>query len=158
MELILATQEQQPVLANLLELYIHDFSEFVDVEPGQDGRFGYPQLAPYWTDANRLPYLIWIDGRLAGFVLVKREGDRWDIAEFFVVRGQRRRGVGMQAAHQLWRKVPGQWQVRVMEGNPAAEFWTRAIANFTGEEIPYRMVETGSQTWRVFQFESTAIL
>lgn len=36
-ELIFATPEQQPILANLLELYIHDFSEFHDVELEPDG-------------------------------------------------------------------------------------------------------------------------
>ncbi len=46
-ELIPATLEQQPLLANLLELYIHDFSEFHDVELGPDGRFGYRNLPLY---------------------------------------------------------------------------------------------------------------
>ena len=45
LEVIPATQEQAPVLANLLELYIHDFSEFHDVELDEDGRFGYQHAA-----------------------------------------------------------------------------------------------------------------
>jgi hypothetical protein len=31
-ELVHATLEQQPILANLLQLYCYDFSEFVDIE------------------------------------------------------------------------------------------------------------------------------
>jgi hypothetical protein len=31
-EVIPATSEERPILANLLELYAHDFSEFYDLE------------------------------------------------------------------------------------------------------------------------------
>jgi len=43
-EVIAAGPDQEPILANLLELYIHDFSEFLDIQLGPDGRFGYPHL------------------------------------------------------------------------------------------------------------------
>ena len=43
-----ATRDQEPILANLLELYIHDFSEILPIELGQDGRFGYKNLSEYW--------------------------------------------------------------------------------------------------------------
>ncbi len=46
-ELVPAAQGQEPVLANLLELYAHDFSEFVDLTIGPDGRFHYPRLPLY---------------------------------------------------------------------------------------------------------------
>jgi hypothetical protein len=38
-EVMPAILEDQPVLANLLELYIHDFSEFLSLDLGADGRF-----------------------------------------------------------------------------------------------------------------------
>jgi hypothetical protein len=43
-EVIPAARNQQPILANLLELYAHDFSEFHGIELGEDGRFGYQHL------------------------------------------------------------------------------------------------------------------
>jgi hypothetical protein len=43
-EIIPALEEQEPILANLLELYAHDFSEFIDLKLGADGRFGYKHL------------------------------------------------------------------------------------------------------------------
>ena len=64
-ELLPATREEQPVLANLLDLYIHDFSEFVVVDLEADGRFHYPHLSLYWTDPHRRPFLIRADGKLA---------------------------------------------------------------------------------------------
>jgi len=124
-EVIAATLDQRSVIANLFELYAHDFSEFHGVEIGEEGRFGYPELALYWSDAGRLPFLVRVKGKLAGFVLVKRgselSGDPaiWDIAEFFILRRYRGRGIGSEVAHQVWRRVPGRWEIRVMESNQA---------------------------------------
>jgi predicted acetyltransferase len=138
-EVIPATLEQEPVLANLLELYAYDFSEFHDLILGEDGRFGYESLPRYWSEPNRHPFLVRNDGKLAGFALVKRGSEvsgndtAWDMAEFFVLRGYRRRGIGTQTAHQLWRQFSGLWEVRVMESNVSAcQFWARAISTYTG--------------------------
>jgi predicted acetyltransferase len=160
-ELIPATEEQEPILANLLELYIHDFSEFLDMELGADGRFGYRDLGVYWREPDRHPFLVKVDGKLAGLVLVKRgslisgEERVWDMAEFFVVRGYRRRGTGTEMAHAVWRRFPGRWEVRVMESNETGRrFWERAIRAFTGEAVEPVRIEKGGQWWRVFSFAS----
>jgi predicted acetyltransferase len=144
-----ASAEEAPILANILELYAHDFSDFFDIELGDDGRFGYDSLALYWTEEGRHPFLIRVDGKLAGFALVKRDGELWDMAEFFVTRGWRRKGIGRQAAHEVFQKFPGTWQVRVMEANVAGErFWSGAI------EVPAARVEKDGRWWRVFTFQS----
>ncbi len=141
-EVIPATPEQETIFANLLQLYIHDFSEFHDVPLGPDGRFSYPDLPRYWREPDRHPFLLHADGKLAGFALVKKAPSAsgaemvWDLAEFFVLRAYRRQGVGLEAARQVWSKFPGQWQVRVMESNrPAQLFWAHAIAKFAGRPI-----------------------
>jgi len=158
-----AAPHEQPILANLLELYAHDFSEFHDVELGPDGRFGYKPLPLYWTEPNRHPFLVKIDGKLAGFALVKRGSEvsgnptTWDMAEFFVVRACRRRGVGIRIAHEVWRRFPGPWEVRVMESNQAAQqFWERAIAAFVSETAGSVRVVKGGRCWQLFSFESRA--
>ena len=152
-EIIPASLDQQPVLANLLELYVHDFSEFFGVELGPDGRFGYPQLPLYWTEPGRYPYLIRLDGKLAGFALIKREADKWDMAEFFLLRAHRRRGIGTEIAHNIWRRLPGTWEVRVMEANaPGLAFWKRAISQFTGKPADAVRAERNGRTWQVFTF------
>ena len=141
-ELIPAAPEQEPTLANLLELYAHDFSEFLEIELGEDGRFGYKDLPGYFREPNRRAFLVRVDNKLAGLVLVKRglglSDDEivWDMAEFFVVRRYRRRGIGTYVAHEVWRQVPGLWEVRVMESNHAAHlFWAYTISAFTGETM-----------------------
>ncbi len=81
LEVLPAAREQEPVVANLLELYAHDFSELRRLNLREDGRFGYEALPLYWTEQGRYPFLIRVDGSLAGLVLVKRgagiSGARW---------------------------------------------------------------------------------
>ncbi|MBV9769890.1 MAG: GNAT family N-acetyltransferase, partial [Bryobacterales bacterium] len=160
-ELIPATHNQEPILANLLELYAHDFSEFHDLELGVDGRFGYKELALYWREPNRHPFLVSVNGKLAGLVLVKRSSETarrkntWDMAEFFVVRGYRRRGIGTRIAHEVWRRFQGPWQVRVMDSNHSAhQFWSRAISAFVGEPVHPVPVQKDGECWHIFSFES----
>jgi predicted acetyltransferase len=161
-----AALEQTPILANLLELYVHDFSEFYPVELGQDGRFGYKHLHDYWTEPDRHPFLITVGDKLAGFALVKKASALlsdagvaaepvWDMAEFFIVRAHRRRSVGLLAAHQVWRMFPGQWQVRVMYSNrTAVHFWQRTIDTFAGQSVNPASFERDGKTWAVFNFAS----
>jgi predicted acetyltransferase len=156
-----ALREHAPILANLLELYAHDFTEFRILDIGADGRFGYESLPLYWSEPNRHPFLIRVDGKLAGLALVKRgseiSGNQavWDMSEFFVLRGCRRRGIGMLAAQEVWRRFPGIWEVRVMQSNVLANlFWEQAISNFNGEAIQPVRVEKGGRYWQLFSFES----
>jgi predicted acetyltransferase len=161
LEILPAALEQAPIIANLLELYAHDFSEFRNLDMGEDGRFGYPALPLYWSEPDRHPFLIRMNGELAGLVLVKKgsevsgNGAAWDMAEFFVVRGCRRRGAGTQAAHAVWRRFPGPWEIRVMQANVSAQhFWAAAISKFVGEVIQPVPIDFHGERWALFIFES----
>jgi predicted acetyltransferase len=160
-EVIPAAIEDEPILANLLQLYAHDFSEFYDVEIEPDGRFVYRQLPRYWSESGRHPFLVRVDGKLAGFVLIKRGSEIsgnaavWDVAEFFVLRAYRRHGVGTRAAHEIWRRFPGAWEVRVLRANISAhQFWTLSIGEFAGENMQLQSVEKDGDEWTVFAFAS----
>jgi predicted acetyltransferase len=161
LEVVRALAQQQAVVANLLELYAHDFSEFLDVKPDEDGRFGYKNLQLYWSDTLRHPFLVRLDGRLAGLVLVKKGSqvsgnhDVWDMAEFFVLRGYRRRGIGTRIALDVWGKFPGPWEVRVMQRNDlACQFWQNAVSTFTGDPASWSLFEKNGERWQLFSFES----
>ena len=160
LEVVPAAPDQAPLMANLLELYAHDFSEFHNVEIGEDGKFGYQALPLYWSEPDRHPFLIMLDGKLAGLALVKKGSVSgreavWDMAEFFILRGYRRRGIGTQAACEVWRRFPGPWEVRVMQANVSAQqFWAGAIATFAGTLIHPVLIENGGERWNLFSFES----
>jgi predicted acetyltransferase len=160
-EITLALPEQEPILANMLELYVHDFSEFIDLKLGADGRFGYKDLPLYWKESNRYPFLIFVDGHPAGFAFVRRgsefsnDEDVWDMTEFFIVRSYRRLGLGMEAARAIWKEFPGKWEVRVIDRNrQAMKFWKRAINAFVGKKIEPVPFEKDGLSRHVFSFES----
>ena len=126
-EIIDATIELRPVITQLFELYQYDFSEWSGGDVDDDCRYGEDRLPLYWIEAARHPFLFRVDGRWAGLALV-REGVPHDMAEFFVMRKYRRGGVGTQAAHDVFARFPGAWQVRQMRVNPQATlFWRRTI-------------------------------
>jgi predicted acetyltransferase len=158
---IAATADQAPILANLIELYAYDFSEIADLQLNADGRFGYALLPLYWQEPNRYPFLVTVDDTLAGFALVKQgsvvsgQAEIWDMAEFFIVRGQRKQGVGTRVAHEMWRKFPGRWEIRVTERNQAGQaFWARAIASFMGRPITASIKRINHKLWHIFSFDT----
>jgi predicted acetyltransferase len=162
--LTVATESEGALLANLLELYIHDLSQvFPGIELGADGRFGYRRLPLYWSEPERrFAFLIRNRGKVSGFILAMRgspyseDSDVLDIAEFFVLRAQRRAGVGRLAAHLLWNRLPGRWTVRVSEGNLGAlAFWAQVIEQYSGGRAIQSQLPGDPNTWRVFSFASS---
>lgn len=138
-DVTLARPAERGALANLFQLYVHDFSEqwsgTASGELGEDGRFpDYAHLDAYWREPDRVPLLLRVDRFLAGFALlnaVSHSGQPADrnMAEFFVVRKHRLSGVGTIAAQTIFGRYPGQWEVAVARCNVGAlTFWRRAIA------------------------------
>jgi len=159
-----ATAADETLLANLLELYIHDLSAaFPDVALGPDGRFGYPALPRYWAEPDRrFAYLIRADGQTAGFVLARRgspaseDPDVLDVAEFFVLRRYRGAGVGRRAAALLWRRHPGRWVVRVSDANAGGlAFWPRVVEAAAPGGVDTCTRPGSPAAWRVFIFSPT---
>jgi len=130
--------DERPILENLLQFYIYDFSEIVGGDVGDDGRFKERSLAPYWEHTWCHPFLIRADGKLAGFALIHQRsrlsGDTstWDLAEFFVMRKYRRQGIGSLIARRLLDIHRGKWEIRQRHDNTAATaFWRHVVDEFT---------------------------
>jgi predicted acetyltransferase len=152
-ELTKATLSEKPVLANLLELYLHDFTEYDGADVGPDGRFGYDFLDAYWTEAARTPLVARVDGNLAGFALLKRgstllnDPDIMHVSEFFIMRKYRRRGAGSETARRMFDLFPGRWEVSEMAANlPAQAFWRKVIGAYTSGRFEERQWDNAR--WR----------
>ena len=79
------------------------------------------------------------------------------MAEFFIARRYRKRGVGAAVAREIWRRIPGAWEVRVMEGNePARAFWAAAVRALPDSAVEEATVELEAKRWRVFSLVSVA--
>ncbi|SPA02132.1 conserved hypothetical protein [Cupriavidus taiwanensis] len=114
-----ATIEQAELLGTLL----HDCL----IELGASTEYSYLPL--YWEEAGRKPYLFFMEGRVAGFALIREVGGSVrEMAEFWVAPAYRRAGIGRAAALELFRAHPGEWVVSSYPGNAAAEmFWREVI-------------------------------
>jgi predicted acetyltransferase len=130
---------EKPILERLYQLYDYDFSEFDQSDVDANGLFIIEYLNTYWQEDGRYPFLVRVDGKLAGFVLVSRlpgkgaQGEEvHSIAEFFVMRKYRGLGVGRWVAFQVFDRFPGEWRVEEMSVNlPAQAFWRRVIGEYT---------------------------
>lgn len=151
-DIIPATLNDKPILRNLMELYLYDFSEYENSDVDEHGRYGYEWLDHYWTEPERHPFMIRVEGKLAGFVLV-RDLDptavpvTHSIAEFFVLKKYRRHGIGREAAFAIFNRFPGRWNVCQEEANlPAQTFWRKVIAEYT--QGNYTEEHLHSEEWR----------
>ena len=147
-----ATREEKVALDNLMQLYKYDWSELAALDVGDDGRYEDYPLDDYWTDEGRHPFLLRVGGKLAGFALVAARSRLtgaagvFDMAELFVMRRYRRRGIGRQAAFAAFDRLRGSWEIRQRASNAAAiAFWRRVVAAYTGGD--YREVYWDDTAW-----------
>jgi predicted acetyltransferase len=67
-----AMPEERPVVRHLLQLYLHDFSEFDGDEVNAQGLYHYPWVEEYWHAPNAA-FLFKAAGNYAGFCLVDND-------------------------------------------------------------------------------------
>jgi predicted acetyltransferase len=153
-----AKYSEKDILRHLLELYSYEFSELDGGDVNEFGLYDYEYLDHYWTEGNRYPYLVRVNGKLAGFVLLRRAsyihhgelGDKqqtpMSVAEFFVMRKYRRRGIGTHIITNLFDRFPGRWEVAELANDHEAQsFWRKVITDYTGGQ--YEEVFLNSENW-----------
>jgi predicted acetyltransferase len=144
-----ASKDEKLILRHLMQLYSYDFTEFEDIEMDQHGLFHYDYFDHYWTEEKRMPFLVRVDGKLAGFVLVKKEvkndsSPYFFMAEFFIMKKYRGQGIGQTVAFYFFDHFPGEWQVSEVARNlPAQAFWRKVIGRYTGGKFMEEVMEDG---------------
>lgn len=133
--------EEKPLLIRLMELYNYEFTAYDNSDINEFGYYGYDHIDDYWNEKGRYPYLIRVDGKIAGFALVcphcefiKGENAR-SIGEFFILLKYRRMGVGQWVAYELFNKHSGIWEVCYFRNNIAAsKFWKKVVEKYTNNQ------------------------
>jgi predicted acetyltransferase len=164
--LVEAPAGMAPLLGRLMQLYAYDFSEILPLDVDDAGCFpGGTSLATCWREPWRHPYVIRADpssrGPIVGFAILDERSrlngdpDVVDVAEFFVLRRYRRRGVGGAAATAAFRLFRRRWEVRQIAANSAATaFWRRTIADFTGGRYAETFVDDSRWRGHVQRFDA----
>lgn len=133
----LATIEQKELVANLMEKYEYEFSQYTKSTMNESGLYGcIDWIDTYWQDEERRQYIVRVDGKLAGFALIRgSENDNIDfyIEEFFIIYDYRKQGVGQFVVNYLLGQHKGHWALVYTPRNlPAAKFWPKVIGEYTG--------------------------
>jgi predicted acetyltransferase len=123
------------------------------------GEIGYSesdQLDRWFGDPSVNPLVILRGTEPVGFAMVARGGAGpgraacdYRMAEFFVARTYRRRGVGRLAVELILNRFAGRWEITEYLRNPVAvSFWRRVVANYTQGRYQERV--TNGEVRQVF--------
>jgi predicted acetyltransferase len=161
---VAAERAQARLIQNLIQLYTHDFSEFWSGtsrgDVNAEGLFDAYPLDDYWVRPNWTAMLIRCEQVVAGFCLVNDRthsglAAQRNMAEFFILRKHRSRGVGQIAAEIVFSRHPGSWEVAVARKNVRArEFWPRTIKG-SAKSSQFQELDLQDERWNgpIFRFE-----
>lgn len=135
-ELHAAQRDELETIENLMQFYLHEFSEWLPLNFGGHGFFTLQPLEDYWRNPATCPYLIKVDGELAGFVTVDDNTHlpdaQYNIGYLFIGRRFRGHGVATIVVSTLLHQHPGQWQIFHLDANqPARQFWARVMPDLS---------------------------
>ena len=127
------------ILENLFHYYVYEMSDFLAIAPNSNGHFCFnkSQFDVYWESESHLPYFIYVNQELAGFVLIRKypsDPSINDIEQFFVLRKFKEKGVGKKAFKLVTQLISNKWQIRVLiENSRALHFWKSSVSNIVGQ-------------------------
>jgi len=146
-KVVLSNKDTAYIIRNLFPLFLHDLSEFDGTLPNEHGIL---EPAPVqtlveqgeifknrWETPNVFfPFLIFVDGRPAGFDLIATQpyapsSIDYFVHDFFLLHPYRGKGIGEWAATEVFKKFHGRWEVHVQLNNLRAQaFWRKTIAKY----------------------------
>jgi predicted acetyltransferase len=117
---------------------------------GEVGHREPDQVAHWFADPQAHPFVIAQAAERVGFALVVRGAGAarpstaaasYRMAEFFVSRPNRGRGVGQGAARLILDRFAGRWEIIEYLRNPdAVRFWRRVVSRYTQGRFEERVV------------------
>jgi len=135
LELERVDSDKRATLERLLQFELYE----VGLDPGADGLIDWGEpLDRFFAGSSCVPLFLKLDGEVAGFVLLKLEreltgadgtskGTASLIAEFYVMRPHRRKGVGRHAVGLILEGFPGRWVVTTWPDAVRVAFWRHAV-------------------------------
>ena len=140
-----APLDMMPVIQNMARFYAYDLSkscgfyDLFDWSFPENGLYESIDLSRYWQ-TDHFPFIIRIDGELAGFALIYKIGTTpdvdWNMGQFFIVGKYQGKGIGHQVAVEIFNQLHGVWEVMQMPDNiPAIAFWKKVITDFTDSKF-----------------------
>jgi predicted acetyltransferase len=135
-ELIETGPEHAALIANLYQFYAYESSDWEQEDVEVDGRFYIHEehLARYWEDPQWSANLLLVDGFIAGFLLIEGSElpgiDALELADLFILKRYRRKGIGRAIATQVLSSGEANWLVRFYDQDEVSQaFWRTVLDN-----------------------------
>jgi len=131
------------VFDNMMQLYLHDLSAYVDYELGAKGRFQQSKTTIYMGSIGTKTYIIHSEYRIYGFMVVSIEPETLVLRDFFVLRKWRRQSVAKSMIMELLTRknqLRYTYDSRIESGN---SFW-RSFED--DEKVNIAFEENGGET------------
>ena len=136
LELVPTEREQMPLIRNLYQFYLYESSDWEQEDVEVDGRFYIhdEHLVRYWQESGWSAQLVLVDGFIAGFLLIERSElpgvDALELADLFILKKYRRRGIGRAVVTQVLMSGEENWLVRFYrQDETAVAFWRSVVGD-----------------------------
>ena len=165
-QLIPALFEDYSTIQNMGRFYVYDMSEYLGQGKGweipNNDLYECIDLKKYWEMDNTFPFFIHYKNELAGFVIIDKKGSDstidFNMAQFFILRKFKGKGLGHAVAYQCFNKFCGIWEVMVMPGNEGAyRFWRAIIKHYTNNhfsEYTCEIAHFNNNRKNIFKFDT----
>lgn len=135
-ELIQTGPEESELIRNLSQYYAYESSDWEQEDVEADGRFYIhdEHLTRYWQDPLWSANLLLVDGCIAGFLLIEGSElpgiDALELADLFILKRYRRKGIGRAIATQVLCSGEADWLVRFYDQDEVSQaFWRSVLDN-----------------------------
>ena len=165
-QLIPASIDDYPVIQNMGRFYVYDMSKYFgrekEWEIPEGGLYECIDFKKYWEDKNSFPFLVFYQNEIVGFAIIDKKGSHpeidFNMAQFFILRKFKNKGIGRYVAQECFKKFPGVWEVMVIPGNEGAyRFWRATIKNYTHNnftEYTRDIAHFNNSRKNIFKFDS----
>lgn len=132
-------KKDKSVLANLFQLYMHDITQDLHMDINEHGLFDYDYIDYFFSKDGYMPFMIYVDDKIAGFVLIdldfmvlEGKEDEYNLSEMFILNGYKGKGIGKKVAFIIFDMFLGTWEVKpVPRSLRAKTFWEKSINEYT---------------------------
>jgi predicted acetyltransferase len=155
----LALPSEIASIENMMQFYNYDLSESLPINFAATGLYALRPKQLYWSKPGVVPFIVHVDGELAGFAVVDDEviqpGSQYNMGYFFIARRYRGRGVGKQVANKLFSLFVGIWEIYFYTNNKTAfRFWNTVMAKASARDVVMSAQKIDGEPCTLFSFST----
>lgn len=125
--------KDRDLLWNINQKYLYEMTNFYADPMDENGNYHYGHFDDYFSDPERVAYLIYNEDVLIGFAMLCPysnidQNPDYIMAEFTIFPSYRRNHFALDTAKMILEKHPGKWEIKYNEKNVGAKRLWNAVA------------------------------